>query len=173
MIPSSIIGAILGGILLSELNLKLMTGLIVISSAYFIYKTIKSLSHINEIEVSEKLNLAAVPVAVFTGFLQGASLSGVDIRNNFLRSHISEVSVRAVSSTIGLFNFLIVSLVLFFNNKLLKTDIIFILSLIPILFIVQIIGKHILVKLPDNNAKKIALTMSIMSLFVLLFSFFK
>ena len=162
MIPPSIVGAIAGGFLLSQLNIKLMTGLIIFSSAYFIFKTIKSLFHIT-----------AVPVALYTGFLQGASLSGVDIRNNFLRSHISEVSVRAVSSTIGLFNFLIVSAVLLFSKKLLQSDLVLILALIPVLLLVQIFGKHILIKLKDRDAKIIALTMSVVSLLILVSSFLR
>lgn len=173
MIPASILGAVLGGVLLSRLNLKLITGLIIVSSIYFIYKTIQSLNNNANEKVLEKVSLGAVPVAVFSGFLQGASLPGVDIRNNFLRSYISEVSVRAVSSTIGLFNFLVVSLVLLFSNKLLKTDLIFIATFIPMLLLAQTVGRHILVKLQDKTAKIIALTMSVVSLFILIFSFLK
>ena len=173
MIPPSIVGAIAGGFLLSQLNIKLMTGLIIFSSAYFIFKTIKSLFHIKEREIADEIAITAVTVALYTGFLQGASLSGVDIRNNFLRSHISEVSVRAVSSTIGLFNFLIVSAVLLFSKKLLQSDLVLILALIPVLLLVQIFGKHILIKLKDRDAKIIALTMSVVSLLILVSSFLR
>lgn len=173
MIPASVVGAVLGGLLLTSLNIKLMLILIIFSSVYFIFKTIKSLAVVGGTSKSEKVNLASVPVALFTGFLQGSSLPGVDIRNNFLRSHISEVSVRSVSSTIGLFNFIVVSLVMVFSQKLLKTDLIFILAYIPAIFLVQYVGKYFLVKLKDRTAKLIALTMSIFSLIILIASVFK
>lgn len=173
MIPVSIVGAIFGGLLLSNLNIKLMFVLIIFSSVYFIFKTLKSLVKENPTSKSEKINLTAIPVALFTGFLQGSSLPGVDIRNNFLRSHISEVSVRSVSSTIGLFNFIVVSSVMIFSQRLLKTDLIFILAYIPAIFLTQYVGKYFLVKLKDRTAKLIALTMSIFSLLILIASVFK
>lgn len=172
MIPASILGAIIGGSILSQLNIKIITTIIIFSSLYFIYKTAKTLFHVKETNVSESVNMAAVPVAIFTGFLQGVSLAGADIRANFLRAHISEVSVRAVNSTIGLFNFFVVSLALLFSEKLLKSDLVFVLTFIPMLLLVQIVGKYFLVKLRDKHAKIIALTMSLASLSVLIYSVF-
>jgi uncharacterized membrane protein YfcA len=173
MVPVSVAGALLGGLFLTSLNMTVMMWLIILSSVYFIYKTVKSLIE-NKVEaMSEKMHLGVVAVALFTGFLQGASLPGGDMRGNFLRSHISEVSVRAVSSVIGLFNFLVVSVVLLFSNKLLKSDLLFIVAFVPAMILFQFIAKQVLVKLNDTHAKIIALTMSIVSLVVLVVSFFK
>jgi uncharacterized membrane protein YfcA len=172
MIPFSILGAFIGSLFISRLNTTLLSVVIIVTSLYFIYSTILILLVDNKNKNEGRIILGPIPVSILTGLIQGVALPGADIRAGYLRTKVSEVSVRAVSSFIGLFNFLILSTVLFINHKMPTADIWFVISLIPALFLIQHIGKKILVKIPDKYAKILALTMSIVSLGVFIYSMF-
>jgi hypothetical protein len=113
---------------------------IVIVSLYFIYKTLLQIYKKKDIEKNDS-HLSKVSVSVLSGFLQGSGMPGSDIRNNYLRTILSEVSVRAVGSVIGIVNFFIAGVIIFLHNRLTTKDIIFIITIVPLLLPVQIYGK--------------------------------
>ncbi len=171
MLPLTIVGAIVGGFLVSYLNIKLLTVIIVIVSTHFIYKTVKQIVHKEEYVERENNVFGAGLVALFTGFLQGAGMPGADVRSNYLRTVLSEVSVRATSSIFGLTNFFIAGTIIFFNNKLTNKDIVFVVTLVPFLIIAQVYGKKFLHKMTDTHAKLLAISLSSVGVLLLTYKY--
>lgn len=170
MLPTTIIGAIGGGLLISYINIKFLAFIIVVVSIHFIYKTIKQITHKKEPENNHS-KLGAALIALFTGFLQGSGMPGADVRNNYLRTVLSEVSVRATGSILGLTNFFISGTIIFFHNKLTNSDMIFVVSLIPFLIIAQVYGKKFLHKMTDNHAKLLAISLSSLGIILLTYKY--
>ncbi|MDO8555372.1 MAG: sulfite exporter TauE/SafE family protein [bacterium] len=170
MLPYSIVGAIGGGLLISYLNIKLLAATIVVVSVYFIYKTIKQIIQKAKIE-KKNSGLGFAFIALLSGFLQSSGMPGSDIRNNYLRTSLSEISVRAVGSAIGLVNFFIGGTIIFLSNRLTHKDIIFIVSIIPFLIIAQIYGKKFLDKMTDRKAKILAITLSSLGIVLLSYKY--
>ena len=98
-------------------------------------------------------------------------MPGADIRNNYLRTILSEVSVRATGSVLGLINFFIGGTVIFLHNRLTNKDVIFILTLIPFLIIAQIYGKKFLDRIKDSHAKIIAVSLSSLGVILLTYKY--
>ncbi len=170
LVPTSVIGAIMGGLLISYLNVKVLAFLIVIVSVYFIYKTLRQILG-RTIHTKAPHKYSQVVVSVFSGFLQGSGMPGSDIRNNYLRTILSEISVRAVGSVLGIINFFIAGSIIFLHNHLTERDLIFIASIIPLLLPVQIYGKKFLDKMKDRDAKLLAVTFSVVGVVLLVFKY--
>lgn len=166
MLPYSIVGAGLGGLLVSSLNARLLAGIVVVVSVHFIYKTAHQII-LNEVKKTSETKSGRVVVAVLTGFFQGAGMPGADIRNNYLRTVLSEVSVRATGTILGATNFFVAGTIIFLHSKMSNDDMLFVVTLIPFIFIAQIYGKRFLEKIPDKNAKIIALGLSLLGVILL------
>lgn len=170
MLPFTVIGALGGGYLISNLNIKILAAIIVVVSLYYIYKTIKQI--INDTGPTKRPHsLSHIFISILTGFLQGSGMPGADIRNNYLRTILSEISVRATSSILGLINFFIGGTVILLHNRLTSKDIIFIVTLIPFLIIAQIHGKEFLDKIKDSHAKIIAVSLSSLGVVLLTYKY--
>ena len=170
LLPFSIAGAILGGALISYISAKLLAAIIVVASLYFIYKTLRHISTkapINENVSRTKLGI----VALFSGFLQAGGLPGSDIRNNYLRTVISEVSVRAIGSTLGLVVFFISGSIIMLHNRLNTRDIILVVTIVPFLLLAQVYGKKFLHRLPDKSAKLLSVTLSLVGIVLLTYKY--
>ena len=170
MLPFSALGAVVGGTLISYLNAKLLAGIVIVASCFFVFKTLRRLSVTIEHKEGSKKSL--ISVAFLSGFLQGGGLSGADLRNNYLRSIVSEVSVRAVGSATGLMVFFITGTIIFFHNFLKSSDVILILTLIPFLIFAQIYGKKFLHKMKDRNAKILSIALSLVGIALLAYKYF-
>lgn len=166
MLPYSIVGAGVGGLLISSLNVQLLAGIVVVVSTHFIYKTARQIIF-NEKKKTGESRAGRVVVAALSGFFQGAGMPGADIRNNYLRTVLSEVSVRATGTILGATNFLVAGTIIFLHSKMSNNDMIFVATLIPFIFIGQIYGKRFLEKIPDRNAKIIALCLSLLGVILL------
>ena len=94
-LPYSIAGALTGGFLITNLNAKLLAIVIILMSSYFIMKTILYLVTEKK-EARNESSLTRPLIFIVSGFLQGSGMQGGDIRNNYLRTFVSEVAVRAV-----------------------------------------------------------------------------
>lgn len=165
MLPYSMLGALLGGTLIVYLNIKALVVLIILTSLYFIIATIR---RFNTVTTNEDREITGnIPVSILSGFLQGAGMPGSDIRNNYLRTVISEISVRAVGSVIGLVNFFIAGTVILFHNQLTHSDLLFIISVVPLLIPVQIYGKRYLDRLSDKHAKILGISLSVLGIILL------
>lgn len=170
LLPYSIVGAVLGGTLISYLNIKILVLIIISVSLYFIWKTILNLVD-NEQEHSEPTSLSSAFVGVLSGFLQGSGMPGSDIRNNYMRMTLPEISVRATGSLLGLFNFFIAGSIIFFHNKLERGDFYFILCVVPLLLVAQVYGKKLLTKIPDKKAKILAVSLSLLGTVLLVYKY--
>lgn len=171
LLPYSVAGAIAGGTLISYLNAKALAGIVVVASLYFIYKTIKQIFKITKTnKTNTKYGL--IPVAVLSGFFQGGGMPGADIRNNYLRSIVPEISVRAIGSSVGLVVFFVTGFIIFINNHLTNKDIIFIVSVTPFLIVAQVYGKTFLSKMKDKNAKILSIALSLLGITLLTYKYF-
>lgn len=172
LLPYSIVGAILGGTLIVFLNTRVLALLIVVVSIYFIIKTIFQLYEKNEHNKNKNIaHLGVLSVGILTGFLQGAGMPGGDLRNNYLRTILSEVSVRAVGTVVGIVNFFIAGSIILVHNHLSSKDLLFIVTIVPLLIPVQIYGKLFLDKMPDRNAKLLAISFSIIGIALLSYKY--
>ena len=171
LIPFSIVGAIIGGTFISSISAKLLAAIIVIASVYFIYKTLRHIS--KKVLPSESVSKTKLGmVALFSGFLQGGGLPGSDMRNNYLRTVVSEVSVRAIGSALGLTVFFITGIIILFHNRLIVQDLILVATVTPFLLAAQVYGKKFLHKLPDSSAKILSIILSLVGIVLLIYKYF-
>jgi uncharacterized membrane protein YfcA len=169
-LPYTIVGAVGGGFLITYLNVKVLAGMIVIVALYYIQKTLRQIFTDQEIKKNAGKH-SYIGIAAFSGFLQGAGMPGSDIRNNYLRSILSEVSTRGVTSFIGLVNFFIAGSIIFFHNQLALQDIIFIVTAAPFLVLLQMYGKTHLERMSDKKAKLLSIAMSLIGIVLLSYKY--
>lgn len=169
-LPFSIVGALFGGLVITYINAKALAVVIILTSLYFIFKTIWHLISA-QTRVRRVGKLGHILIFTLSGFLQGSGMQGADIRNNYLRTFVSEVSVRAVGSAFGLTNFFIAGSIILLRNRLLMSDIIFIATLIPFLIVAQIYGVHFLRKMEDRHAKMLAVSLSVIGIILLTYKY--
>ena len=154
LLPASVIGSIVGALLLIQLPNWLVTLALLILSVHFLYKTLVHLLNKNKDRVEKKKahHLVSATVGLFSGFLQGTGLSGASVRASFLYSENLKIEeVRGTSNVLNFVIFATASLVRFNENQLsisemLRWTIIF----APILFISIYLGRKVLIKLSDK-----------------------
>jgi uncharacterized membrane protein YfcA len=166
LIPFSICGAIAGATLVARLNVQVLAVIIIISSGSFIYKTLRQISR-EDLTYATHTTWGLVATALGSGFFQAGGLSGAGIRNNYLRTLLPEASVRALSSSVGLFVFSISGAVIFLHNKLFVSDLVFVALLLPLLMVAQAYGKTFLEKMEDRKAKLLSVAFSIIGITLL------
>lgn len=169
-LPYSIIGAFMGGLTITYINERFLGIIIIVLSSYFIAKTIYHILSERKV-IKEKHPLSQLLIFMISGFLQGSGMQGADIRNNYLRTFVSEVSVRAVGSAFGLVNFFIAGGVILLRNHLTKDDVIFIFALVPFLMLAQIYGALFLRRLQDRQAKILAVILSFLGVLLLVYKY--
>ncbi|MDB5260386.1 MAG: sulfite exporter TauE/SafE family protein [Candidatus Nomurabacteria bacterium] len=170
LLPFSIVGAVAGGFFVAYVNTKVLAIIIVVVSLYYIFRTLVVLYKKNN-EQKKTNKYGGIFIGILSGFMQGSGMSGGDIRANYLRSIVSEVNVRAVSSVVGLVNFFIAGSILFLHNKLTRFDIIFVISIFPFIILAQLYGKKFLDKMKDRNAKILAICLSIFGIVLLTYKY--
>lgn len=170
ILPYSLAGAVLGGLVVSSLSAPLLALIVVIVSLYFIAKTILQMYRPNE-GPQEGTHLGKMTVSALAGFLQGSGMPGSDIRNNYLRTILPEKSVRGVGSAVSIFSFLTSGLIILFHNHLTRSDLIFVATVVPLLILAQIYGKMFLDKIPDSHAKIIAIAFSLLGVGLLTYKY--
>lgn len=154
LLPMSVVGSVVGALLLIQLPNWLVTLALFILSVHFLYKTFVHLLSKNKkrIEKEKAHHLVGAAVGLFSGFLQGTGLSGASIRAGFLYSeHLKIEEVRGTSNVLNFVIFATASIIRFNENQLstsemLKWTIIF----APILFISIYLGRKVLIKLPGK-----------------------
>lgn len=169
-LPYSMVGAFTGGLTITYINERFLVIVIICVSSYFIAKTIYHILSERK-PIKEKHPLSRLLIFIISGFLQGSGMQGADIRNNYLRTFVSEVSVRAVGSAFGLVNFFIAGSIILLRNHLTKGDIIFIFTLVPFLMLAQMYGVVLLRKLQDKHAKIIAVMLSFLGILLLTYKY--
>ncbi len=171
LLPYTIIGALAGGYLIVYINTQILIAIVIFTSLHFIYKALKGIFSQKK-SLQKKDMLPESFVFLLTGFLQSSGMPGSDIRNNYLRTKISELSVRGVSSCAGLINFFISGSILLLHNRLTHLDLIFILITAPCLIPIQAYGKRFLEKMSDTHAKLLSIALSIVGIVLLTWKYF-
>jgi uncharacterized membrane protein YfcA len=168
MAPISALGALGGGFFISYINPKILVVIIILISFYYILK-----NALRPRNASQRLShLSMVSISLFSGFLQAAGMPGGDMKRNYLRTQISELSVRAVSSALLFVNLTIGGTILLAHSKLTATDMIFVITCAPFLCISIVYGKRILEKIPDRQAKLLASSLSFVGILLLIYKYF-
>lgn len=119
--PTSIVGSVIGALLLIQLPNWLVTLVLFFLSAHFLYKKVTQLFAKSEQRGGKKKThkLVSPLVGAFSGFLQGTGLSGASVRTNFLYSENLKIEeVRGTSNILNFVIFATASLVRFTENQL-------------------------------------------------------
>lgn len=174
MAPISILGALLSGFIIVRLQPETLVGAIVIASFFFVIQTSVALVRrkTRPLEIRPRTTIVGVCIAFVTGFLQAAGLPGSHLRGDYLRSRIPELSVRAVSSTIGMVNFCVTGLIVASHGRLTIGDLILILLAVLGILPFQAYGKKFLHQIPDVYAKCIGILMSLLGSGLLIHKYF-
>ncbi len=167
LIPLGAVGAFFGGLFVSYLPVRLLALIIVTASAYFIVQILWGIYNGRHEASGSFTKTGVISIAILAGFLQGGGLPGSDMRNNYLRTIIQEVSVRAVGSVSGLVVFFVSGVVILFHNHLVAGDLIFIVTVTPVLLVAQTYGKRILEIMQDSHAKLLSVSFSIVGITLL------
>ncbi len=166
-VPLGAVGAFLGGLFVSFVPVRLLAWVIVVTSVYFIVQILRGIYRGQNAVSGMYTKTGIVSVAVLTGFFQGGGLPGSDMRNNYLRTILQEVSVRAVGSVAGLVAFFVSGMVILFHHHLFVRDLVFITTVTPFLIISQTYGKKVLDAMQDNHAKLLSAAFSIVGITLL------
>lgn len=153
LLPASLVGVVLGAMLLLNLPNWMVTLVLFGFSAHFLYKTIKHYFAVKKEEQKSSSDtiLGAVATLV-SSFLQGTGLSGGGMRVNYLYSE--GLKVEEVRGTGNLLNFLVFGVASFIrlgNNQfsfpeMLQWTVIF----VPILLISNYFWRKVLLRLSDK-----------------------
>jgi len=171
MLPFTIAGAICGGLFISYLNIKILVLMIISVSIYYIFKNLYQLIKNKKTEL-KITGLSFIFIATISGFFQASGMPGGDIKRNYLRTVLSEISVRAVSSALGMINLFIGGTIIFLRNKLTHGDLILIITVLPFLLLALKYGKTFLEKIPDRHAKILASSLSFLGIVLLIYKYF-
>ena len=154
LLPTSVVGSIIGALLLIQLPNWLVTLALFFLSAHFLYNTLIHLIHRNTEKGEKKKSHSLVSplVGALSGFLQGTGLSGANIRTSFLYSeHLKIEEVRGTSNILNFIIFAVASLIRFNANQLSSADMFkWTIIFTPILFATIYLGRHVLIKLSDR-----------------------
>lgn len=176
--PISIIGAVLGSLLLINVSEIIVTLIVLGFLLYFLYQ--KSAAVLKKTARAEKMptKLGVGFIGLFSGALQGTGLAGSDLRNSYLLSRGLSIShLHGTTAIIGGSNFLFASISRGVTGELTLEMALPVLALFPIIVLATYIGRHITLKLSKPWQDGLALlvmvvalvmiTVSLVSLFVL------
>lgn len=169
LLPTSIIGAVVGALLLIKLPNWLIISVLFFLSIKFLYrKVVHLLSKNKKAEEKKKSHhLVAPAVGLFSSFLQGTGVSGSSIREGFLFSE--NLKIEEVRGTAELLNFIIfatASIFRFHQNQISSFDMLkWTIIFAPILFIAIYLGRKVLIKLSSRT--KDIIIIGIMSFIVI------
>lgn len=154
LLPTSLIGSVIGALLLIQLPNWLVTLVLFFLSVHFLYKTLVHLLNKNKVKAEKKKahHFVSYSVGALSGFLQGTGLSGASIRASFLYSeHLKIEEVRGTSNVLNFIIFATASIVRFNENQLSSSEMIkWTIIFAPILFVSIYLGRKVLIKLSDK-----------------------
>ena len=163
LLPASLVGVIAGALLLLNLPDWLVTLVLFLFSAHFLYKTVKHfLATKKEVNKSPSSSVVGTVATFVSSFLQGTGLSGGGMRVSYL--YAEGLKVEEVRGTGNLLNFLVFAtagLVRLGDGQISLPDMFgWTLIFVPILIIANFLGRKVLLRLPDRvNDAIIILTM--------------
>lgn len=154
LLPTSVIGSIVGALLLIQLPSWLVTLVLFLLSIHFLYKTLIHLLNKNKekVEKDKAHHLVGSAIGLLSGFLQGTGLSGSSIRASFLYSeHLKIEEVRGTASFLTFVIFATASLIRFSEHQLSVSEMLrWTIIFAPILFISIYLGRKVLIRLPEK-----------------------
>ncbi len=141
LLPASLVGVILGALLLLRLPDWLVIGVLLGFSAYFLYKTVRHFLATKKAEMSSR-PVVGVVATFISSFLQGTGLSGGGMRVNYLASEGLKVEEqRAVGNVLNFLVFATAGLVRLGDHQISLPDMLkWTLIFLPILAVANYVG---------------------------------
>ena len=162
--PISIVGAVLGGILLSSIPEQMVLIVVLGFLCWFIYQKLLDMKQRN----AEKLKTTtrgASFIGFFSGALQGSGLAGADLRNGYLLSKgLTLPQIHGTTPIIGGSNFLLSSVYRLHTGDLSMAMAWPVLALFPVIIMATIIGRHISLRLSKQWQDRSALLVMFVAL---------
>lgn len=173
--PISILGAVIGSVLLINVN-ELIVSLIVLGFLiYFLYGKIQTSFLNNSANSKKKPSKHGVAFIGFvSGALQGTGLAGSDLRNGYLLSRgLSIANLHGTTAIIGGSNFLFASVSRVVSGELTFEMAYPVLLLFPVIVLATYLGRHITLKLPKVWQERFALLVMVFALVMIVVSLTK
>jgi len=150
LLPTSIVGALVGSFFSASLNEKLLTAVIFVFVVYFLIKKIRALGKpTTEARKTSKRERHTVAfVGIVSGFFQGGGLGGGDVRNGFLYAKgLTIQEVRATTAAVGVGNFLMATITRGATGHIVIEQLWVFAAMIPLLVGATYVARHITTKL--------------------------
>lgn len=166
--PVSIIGAIIGSLMFTQINEIVITLIIFGFLLWFLYQKIIAISQKTKQE-KKPTKHGVLFIGLLSGGLQGTGLAGSDLRNSYLLSKgLSISNIHGTTALIGASTFLFASIVRVQSGQLTWEMAAPIFALFPIIVIATYTGRHVTLKLSKKWQDRLALLVMIVALFALI-----
>ena len=151
----SVVMALLGASALVVIPPRILLVVVFLLTVHFLIKKIWP-------KEKKGSNLTSYVVGLLSGFLQGAGLSGSDLRNSYFYSkQLNIAQVHGTSSFMGTSNFFIATIARLYTGQLTLPDLTLLIYLFPFIVIAILIGRHLLYKLPKKVSEWIIIIIMI------------
>lgn len=172
--PISIVGAIIGSIVLIYINGILVSLVILGFLIYFLLQKVQMSRTKKPIEPKKPTRHGVAFIGLSSGALQGSGLAGSDLRNGYLLSRgLSIPELHGTTAMIGGANFLFASISRIISGQLTWHMALPILALFPVIILATYIGRHLTVKLSKKWQDRFAIGVMIVALIILVVSLAK
>lgn len=158
IMPISIIGSILGTLLVGFISEKLLLLVVLLFSVYFLFKSFTNVFfHRTKPQSTNKIVLSSMSLT--SGFLQGTGLgSGGGLRKQYLLAqNISLAEMNGTTSFISAWILLISVIVRLATDQVTFGQLIPVLYIVPIIIISTLLGRTVLKRINKKNANIIIL----------------
>jgi uncharacterized membrane protein YfcA len=172
--PASIAGTLVGSIFLVGINTSIVSIIILLFLLYFIYKKFVMVFGHQSTEENKTYKHGASLIGLLSGVLQGAGLSGADLRNGYLYSKgLTVQHIHGTTAWLGMTSFALAS-----GVRVVSGDLTFamawpVLALFPVIVGSTYIGRHVALKIPKKTQDYIILVIMFIALGVLTSTFFR
>ena len=165
LIPS-LAGAVVGALALVAIPPRVLLGLVLAFVIYFFIKTARNVAE-RPATPSRLTTWTGHFVGLFSGVLQGAGISGSDVRASFLYSeHLNLLEVRGTASFVGTANFLLATMIRLATGQLSVPDLMPLIWLFPVIAAAVLLGRHVLHQIDKKYSRPF--TLLLMAVIVIL-----
>jgi len=150
LIPS-IIGAIIGALILVKVNKNLLLGVIIISSIYFLFKKIRQMLIKQKKKSKNKWGFGEIYTGLVSGVVQGAGLPGGGMRNSYLLSEgLTLAEMNGTTNLIGIFITIITTYSLVTEKLLSFSDFNIFIWIAPLMIFTTWLSRHAILRVNEK-----------------------
>ena len=168
LIVVSTVSAALGAFAIVYIDPKILLVLILVLSIRFLYERIRRKTNENKTHHTGKWMGAFI--GVISGFMQGAGLSGSELRNNYLYAQgVQLQELHGTTAIIGFTNFFIATIIRLNTSQLSVSDLSPLLILIPATFVGIWVGRKAIQKLDKKHENALIIITMFVAIVLLAF----